>query len=248
MNLIEEESVLDVTFKDVIKGDKGDQGEQGIQGERGEKGDKGDQGVQGIQGEQGIQGIQGEKGDKGDTGAQGEKGDKGDTGEKGDEGYSPVANVTRSEGVTRIEVTDSTHTTTAEIYDGVVVSETEPVEKKATLWINPNENFGTGGGGDVYIDPTLTKAGWAADAKVVGDRLTGINTSLSQKVTQAECETTVQNYVTTHKAELKGDKGDKGDKGADGTNGSDYVITSADYDAIANVVIGKLPMAESEEY
>lgn len=39
-----------------------------------------------------------------------------------------------------------------------------------------------------------------------------------------------------------------GKDGKDGIDGKDYVITSSDYDAIANVVLGKLDVAESEEY
>lgn len=94
-------------------------------------------------------------------------------------------------------------------------------------------------------------------------------------ITTEECEQIVANYVIAHKTELKGDKGDKGDKGEqgiqgipgekgadgqngkdgingidgkDGADGKDYVITSSDYDLIADVVISKLPKAESEEY
>lgn len=88
--------------------------------------------------------------------------------------------------------------------------------------------------------------------------LTSTNTTLSAKKITDLCADTlsqvdgkVESYVNAHKEELKGDKGDKGDKGNDGTNGkdgSDYVITEADYDAIADVVIEKLPQAESEEY
>ena len=46
----------------------------------------------------------------------------------------------------------------------------------------------------------------------------------------------------------KGDKGDKGDKGEPGQNGANYTITSADYDAIANVVLGKMTNAEEVAY
>lgn len=106
------------------------------------------------------------------------------------------------------------------------------------------------------------------DTEIRGE-ISGINNSLSQKADKAEVPTTsdidnrVQTYWNAHKSELKGDKGDKGadgingvdgkdgQNGKDGTNGkdgSDYVITSADYDAIADVVLTKLPSAESEEF
>lgn len=59
-------------------------------------------------------------------------------------------------------------------------------------------------------------------------------------------------------ANFKGPKGDKGEDstvpgpagpaGADGANGSDYVITAADYDAIADVVLGKLENADEVSF
>lgn len=49
----------------------------------------------------------------------------------------------------------------------------------------------------------------------------------------------------------KGDKGDPGPQGIQGpagANGTNYTITSADYDAIANVVYGKMTNAEQVRY
>lgn len=49
----------------------------------------------------------------------------------------------------------------------------------------------------------------------------------------------------------KGDKGDPGPQGIQGpagANGANYTITSADYDAIANVVYGKMTNAEQVRY
>ena len=42
--------------------------------------------------------------------------------------------------------------------------------------------------------------------------------------------------------------GQNGKDGKDGVDGKDYVITEADYSAIADVVLTKLPTAESEEF
>lgn len=64
-------------------------------------------------------------------------------------------------------------------------------------------------------------------------------------LTPADVEKITADYIEAHKDELKGDRGPKGEQGNDG---SDYVITTADYDAIADVVIRRLPQAESEAY
>ena len=64
-------------------------------------------------------------------------------------------------------------------------------------------------------------------------------------LTPADVEDIVATYVTNHKDELKGDRGPKGEQGNDGSN---YEITTADYDAIADVVIRRLPQSESEVY
>lgn len=75
-------------------------------------------------------------------------------------------------------------------------------------------------GGSVDVDATLTKAGYAADAKAAGDALakkldatalpTAINDALAQAKTSGEFDGA--------KGE-KGDKGDKGDPGAQGIRG-----------------------------
>lgn len=46
----------------------------------------------------------------------------------------------------------------------------------------------------------------------------------------------------------QGPKGPKGDTGAQGPAGANYTITTADYDAIANVVYGKMTNAEQVRY
>ncbi len=63
----------------------------------------GEKGADGEKGEQGIQGIQGLKGDQGIQGV------------KGDAGFSPIANVTESDGVYTIHIEDENGTTEEEI-------------------------------------------------------------------------------------------------------------------------------------
>lgn len=73
-------------------------------------------------------------------------------------------------------------------------------------------------------------------------------------ISEEECLEIVNGFFAEHKSELKGDKGDAftyedfTEEQLEALKGKDYVITSADYDAIANVVITKLPTAESEVY
>lgn len=92
-------------------------------------------------------------------------------------------------------------------------------------------------------------------------------------ITEEECQQIVVDYVTQHKDELKGDPGEPGHTpvkgvdyfdgapgkdgytpvkgvdyfdGKDGADGKDYVITASDYNAIADVVLGKLTVAEGQ--
>lgn len=47
---------------------------------------------------------------------------------------------------------------------------------------------------------------------------------------------------------LKGDKGDPGDPGPKGDPGDDYVLTPADKEEIADLVLEELPMANTESF
>ncbi len=82
------------------KGDKGEVGETGAKGDKGDKGDQGEQGIQGAKGEQGIQGLQGEKG------------------ESGADGYSPTVEVSKTDSVTTITITDKDGAKIATVKDG----------------------------------------------------------------------------------------------------------------------------------
>lgn len=72
-------------------------------------------------------------------------------------------------------------------------------------------------GGSVDVDATLTKAGYAADAKAAGD-------AIGNKLDKTALPTAVNNALAQAKASgefdgAKGEKGDKGDKGDPGAQG-----------------------------
>lgn len=73
------------------------------------------------------------------------------------------------------------------------------------------------GGGSVDVDVTLTKAGYAADAKAAGD-------AIRKKLDKTALPTAINDALAQAKASgefdgAKGDKGDKGDPGAQGIRG-----------------------------
>lgn len=73
------------------------------------------------------------------------------------------------------------------------------------------------GGGSVDVDVTLTKAGYAADAKAAGD-------AIRQKLDKTALPTAINDALAQAKASgefdgPKGEKGDKGDPGAPGIRG-----------------------------
>ena len=75
----------------------------------------------------------------------------------------------------------------------------------------------SGGGGTVEVDATLTKAGYAADAKAAGD-------AIGKKLDATALPTAINDALAQAKASgefdgAKGDKGDKGDPGAQGIRG-----------------------------
>lgn len=72
----------------------------------------------------------------------------------------------------------------------------------------------SGSGGTVDVDATLTKAGYAADAKAAGD-------AILKKLDATALPTAINDALAQAKAsgEFDGPKGDKGDKGAPGAQG-----------------------------
>lgn len=69
-------------------------------------------------------------------------------------------------------------------------------------------------GGSVDVDATLTKAGYAADAKAAGD-------AIGKKIDKTALPTAINNALAQAKAsgEFDGEKGEKGDKGDPGAQG-----------------------------
>lgn len=171
------------------KGDKGEKGEPGVKGEPGakgdpgEKGDTGAQGIQGIQGERGLPGEQGPKGDKGDPGEQGAKGDKGEPGEKGDTGAQGPQGERGPKGDPGLAADiDSTLAVSGAAADAKAVGDKLTAlgegQKALTIRVKKLESGGTSGGDVVStpIDKSLTLDDYAADAKVVGDKLAEVET------------------------------------------------------------------------
>lgn len=92
------------------------------------------------------------------------------------------------------------------------------------------------GGGSVDVDATLTKAGYAADAKAAGD-------AIREKLDATALQTAINDALAQAKAsgEFDGKKGDKGDtgpvgpKGADGKDGAGMDVTGAKVGQIAKI-------------
>jgi hypothetical protein len=113
---------------------------------------------------------------------------------------------------------------------------------------------GGGGGSSVALDTTLTKKGWAADAKAVGD-------ALAKKVGEKELDTAVETALAEAKesGEFDGPQGNPGTTPHIGANGNwwtgttdtgvkakgdDYVLTDADKAAIAEEAAGMVDVPE----
>ena len=212
------------------QGEAGPQGPQGIQGPTGPQGETGPQGIQGIQGIQGPKGDTGETGPKGDTGAtgatgpQGPKGDTGDTGPKGDTGATGPQGI-RGGKLLRIATQPTPYSTPIGDYTPRNRIALETVKTEAAI-----DNVIPG---DVlvraaryfivqYVDSTYVYTGYGTDFK--GD--TG--------------ETGPQGP--------KGDTGATGPQGPAGADGDDYVLTAADKQEIADLVIADIGFADTMSF
>lgn len=97
-------------------------------------------------------------------------------------------------------------------------------------------------GGSVDVDATLTKAGYAADAKAAGDAIrdkldktelpTAVNDALAQAKASGEFDGA---KGETGPAGAKGDTGPAGPKGADGKDGAGMDVTGAKVGQIAKI-------------
>lgn len=100
-------------------------------------------------------------------------------------------------------------------------------------------------GGSVDVDATLTKAGYAADAKAAGDEIgkklnatalpTAVNDALAQAKASGEFDGAKGDKGDTGPKGPKGDTGPVGPKGADGKDGADMDVTGAKVGQIAKI-------------
>lgn len=103
----------------------------------------------------------------------------------------------------------------------------------------------SGGGGSVDVDATLTKAGYAADAKAAGDAIdkkldatalpTAINDALAQAKASGAFDGAKGDKGDTGPEGPKGDTGSVGPKGADGKDGAGMDVTGAKVGQIAKI-------------
>ena len=192
------------------KGDKGDKGDTGPQGPQGEVGPQGPQGVQGPEGPQGpkgdtgdtgVAGPAGPQGPQGETGPQGPKGDTGEQGPKGDTGATGPQGPVGPQGEQGPDGTpgapgaDGKSAYQYAVEGGYTGTEEEFAAKMATEI--------------PAVDSTLTQSGQAADAAVVGNRLSALS---EEMLTDAELSNAVDNALAQAKesGEFNGAKGDAG--------------------------------------
>ncbi len=100
----------------------------------------------------------------------------------------------------------------------------------------------SGSGGTVDVDATLTKAGYAADAKAAGDAIekkldkTALPTAVNDALAQAKASGEFDGAKgDTGPAGPKGDTGPAGPKGADGKDGAGMDVTGAKVGQIAKI-------------
>lgn len=142
------------------------------------------------------------------------KGDPGAPGKDGDDGFSPVASVSQTMGGAVVTITDKNGTTTATIKNG-------------TDGKTPQKGID-------YEDGKPGEDGYSPAASIqqtsTGAVITIVDKSGQSSATISNGKNGNDGYTPV-----------KGKDYFDGKDGKDYVITSADYDAIATVVVGKLP-------
>ena len=188
----------------------------GEKGDKGDKGDKGEQGIQGIQGPQGIQGIQGPQGIQGEA-----------------------FTIKKTYSTIQAMVADYDN---MQINDYVMISGNIEQEDNAKLFTKTETE-----------DPTYRwqyladfsgatgiqgEQGPQGEQGVQGETGNGI-VSITKTSTSGLIDTYTILYTngnTTTFTVTNGAKGETGAQGPQGIPGDDYVITQADYEAIASIV------------
>lgn len=84
------------------------------------------------------------------------------------------------------------------------------------------------GGGSASVDKTLTKSGYAADAKIVGDSLSQLEQKVDDKIGQTELSVAVESALTVAKesGQFDGKDGQDGQNGTDGKDGTSVTVSS----------------------
>lgn len=165
---------------------------------------------------------------------------KGNPGDPGADGFSPVASVSQTMGGAVITITDKNGTTTANITNGI--DGKTPVKgvdytdgKDGEDGISPAASIEriTNGAVITIVDKNGTTSATINDGQNGKDGDDGFSpvATVSKITDGVVISIQDKNGITTETVK----------NGKDGEPGKDYVITSADYDAIATVVVGKLP-------
>lgn len=152
--------------------------------------------------------------------------------------YIPEAKVERVEGGVRVTITDKDGTTSEVVQDGKsgvhVGSDAPPAGTK--VWVNPDGNRTE----IPKVDDTLTKPGYAADAKAVGEKINQLSGDIDDKLDADKLPEAINIALTQAK-----ESGEfKGDPGQPGKPGNDYVLTDADKTEIAEIAAGMVDIPE----
>lgn len=164
---------------------------------------------------------------------------------KGEDGFSPVIEVTEITGGHMITITDANGTNAFEVMDGTGGAGGGESGKDGRGIVSVRRTSGNGAAGttDTY---TITYTDNTTSTFTVYNGKNGTN-GISATHSWNGTTLTITSASGTSSANLKGAKGDKGDKGdtgapgSDGKDGTDYVLTSADKAAIAEMAAALVP-------
>lgn len=147
----------------------------------------------------------------------------------GSGGYSPEAKVERVDGGVRVTITDKDGTTSEVVQDGKsgvhIGSDAPPAGTR--VWVNPDGERTK----IPKVDESLTKAGYAADAKAVGEKINQLSGEIADKLDANKLPEVINTALAQAKASGE----------FDGEPGKDYVLTEDDKTGIAAQVVELLP-------
>lgn len=192
----------------------------------------------------------------GPVGPQGKQGEQGVQGETGEDGISPTVTVEPIEDGYKVTITDRDGAHEFELHngqkgaDGTMTFEDLTPEQKASLKGDPGEPGKDGAQGPEGPQGEPGKDG--AQGEPGKDGISPVvdlipkedGSGVTLMITDGT-EETKQYEILNGKDGAQGPEGPAGPAGADGSN---YVITEADYSAIADVVLSKMTNAEEVAY